>query len=390
MIQNPATAGTQAEAEIQKSGVRISPDAPVPLATTLNTLWPPRPRAASTSSTKLHGSRPKPEHPAWPTATHPAGMPNILNRIGAMARRVVASSTGRTLDDALGRWLDHVDARALVRPGTRDAYGVAARHLRRIAGAWPVDGWTESNTLAVRDALGPRPALVKRVLWVLHGVLSREGVDIDLRGLLPRSEPREVSLTREQAAAFIVAARARLDVLVSGSDRNGVACALLALLTGARVSELCNARREDVTIWRREDGRIVGTLRVPASRSKSKRARTVPLSTAAAELVAGLLAEHESPWMLPSGRLAGRPLGRITANRQFRQLAEDSGLTGVRLHDLRHTFASLAVQCGRSLYDVQRALGHSSAWMTERYAHLRPEHLIAVADAVAGEIGGGR
>ncbi len=59
----------------------------------------------------------------------------------------------------------------------------------------------------------------------------------------------------------------------------------------------------------------------------------------------------------------------------FRRACESVGVTNVRFHDLRHTFASALVQKGVDLYRVQRLLGHRDGRMTQRYAHLAPENL---------------
>lgn len=62
-----------------------------------------------------------------------------------------------------------------------------------------------------------------------------------------------------------------------------------------------------------------------------------------------------------------------------------SGIDDVRFHDLRHTFASWLVQRGRTLKEVQEALGHQTITMTMRYSHLAPDHLraaVAVLDDV--------
>ena len=59
-----------------------------------------------------------------------------------------------------------------------------------------------------------------------------------------------------------------------------------------------------------------------------------------------------------------------------------AGLAEVRMHDLRHSFASFLVNSGRSLYEVQRLLGHHDPKVTMRYAHLSPAALIEAANAV--------
>ena len=65
-----------------------------------------------------------------------------------------------------------------------------------------------------------------------------------------------------------------------------------------------------------------------------------------------------------------------------------AGLPDLRLHDLRHSYASTLVNNGVSIYDVQKLLGHNSIKTTQRYAHLSSEHLFtssAIADGTYGK-----
>lgn len=64
-------------------------------------------------------------------------------------------------------------------------------------------------------------------------------------------------------------------------------------------------------------------------------------------------------------------------------MRDQLGLEDVRIHDLRHTYASLLVNKGVSLYEVQQLLGHSSAQVTQRYAHLAPNTLHRRTEIVA-------
>ena len=61
----------------------------------------------------------------------------------------------------------------------------------------------------------------------------------------------------------------------------------------------------------------------------------------------------------------------------------------MRIHDLRHSFASFLINGGRSLYEVQQLLGHSTATMTQRYAHLARETLLEAANTVPVALAGG-
>jgi site-specific recombinase XerD len=58
------------------------------------------------------------------------------------------------------------------------------------------------------------------------------------------------------------------------------------------------------------------------------------------------------------------------------------------MHDLRHSFASLLINSGRTLYEVQRLLGHTQIKTTQRYAHLSEETLLAAANAATAAVGG--
>ena len=67
---------------------------------------------------------------------------------------------------------------------------------------------------------------------------------------------------------------------------------------------------------------------------------------------------------------------------QWRRIRRRAGLPGVRLHDLRHSYASFLVNQGVSLFVVQQLLGHSQTRTTQRYAHLAPKTLLDAAEIV--------
>lgn len=67
----------------------------------------------------------------------------------------------------------------------------------------------------------------------------------------------------------------------------------------------------------------------------------------------------------------------------FERACQEAGIDNFRIHDIRHTFASMAVMSGASLYDVQKLLGHQDIAMTQRYAHLSDEGLKKATAGVA-------
>jgi integrase len=149
---------------------------------------------------------------------------------------------------------------------------------------------------------------------------------------------------------------------------------LLLFLTGARRGEVLNARWDEFDLERR-------IWRIPET--KSGRPRTVPLSVSAVELLAELKRATNSPFVCPN-RETGKPF--VQVHKAWKRLCRDADLHDLRMHDLRHNFASYLVNNSRTLYEVQRILGHSNIKITERYAHLAHESLLEAADTVGALI----
>jgi integrase len=148
----------------------------------------------------------------------------------------------------------------------------------------------------------------------------------------------------------------------------------LLLLTGCRKSEITALRWDWVDFER-------GCLRLPTSKTGAK---VVALAAAALELLAGLRERDPAGgWVLPAARGVGPYTG---LQRDWERIRNRAGLPGVRLHDLRHSFASFAVADGHTLFMVGKVLGHKQARTTEVYAHLADDPLRAVADRTAARI----
>ena len=152
-----------------------------------------------------------------------------------------------------------------------------------------------------------------------------------------------------------------------------VAAIRLLALTGCRRSEVLGLRREDVALEAAE-------LRLPDSKTG---ARAVPLPPQAVELLASLLDAHDGPWVIP-GRKPGTPLRNI--DEAWRMIRERAGLEDVRLHDLRHSWASRALALGEALPVIGKLLGHSKMETTARYAHLARDSAQEAAERVAQSI----
>ena len=151
----------------------------------------------------------------------------------------------------------------------------------------------------------------------------------------------------------------------------------LLLLTGARLREVMCAEWSWVD-WER------GVLRVPAERGKTGAAE-VQLSQRAVVILRELeAAAGGRPWVVP-GDDGTKPL--VGYRKLWLALLEDAGIEGLRVHDLRHTFASYTLSAGHSLGVVGQLLGHRSAQTTTRYAHLVDEAARAAVARVSDELG---
>ncbi|OAN99984.1 hypothetical protein A8B75_19170 [Sphingomonadales bacterium EhC05] len=150
----------------------------------------------------------------------------------------------------------------------------------------------------------------------------------------------------------------------------------LLLLTGARKSELLNAE------WRHID-LVKRSWKIPLA--KNGRGRHVPLSQAAVDIINQLPKFDSCPYLLPNPKTL-KPYSDIKkAWQKARKLAD---LEDVHLHDLRHSFASMALNSGAKidLYTVGKILGHQSIASTERYSHLANDTLMAAAEAGAAKL----
>lgn len=177
-----------------------------------------------------------------------------------------------------------------------------------------------------------------------------------------REAQRELFLTEDQVRSLFRA----LEL-----EPNKTAANLIALLvaTGARRGEAMNARWEHIDLARR-------LWVVP--RSKSGKRRHIPLSEGAVRILGRVPRLEGVPWIFPSENPVN-PICCIT--KPWTRIKERAGLpAALRVHDLRHTYASILVSKGRSLYEVSQLLGHSQLGMTARYAHLAPAQLLEAAN----------
>ena len=127
--------------------------------------------------------------------------------------------------------------------------------------------------------------------------------------------------------------------------------------------------------------------KIPAVNSKSKRSASVPLNDSAMWVLDQLDTRGKSEYLFVSKR-TGKPFTSIRT--VWRRISKEAKLNNtanggknVRVHDLRHTYGSILVNAGRSLYEVQQILGHSDPKITMRYAHLSAKTLQEAANSAS-------
>lgn len=151
----------------------------------------------------------------------------------------------------------------------------------------------------------------------------------------------------------------------------------LLLFTGCRLREILHLKWEDVDFERQ-------VLFLPESKTGSK---TVILNAPALEVLAGL--DRLGPYVVP-GDNPEKP--RADLKRPWATIAKRAGLERVRLHDLRHTYASFGAGSGLGLPIIGKLLGHTQASTTQRYAHLDNDPLRrateVIGDRIASALGG--
>ena len=232
-------------------------------------------------------------------------------------------------------WLDVMAQQGLA-PATIERARVVFSHSLKLAIRWGVPGITTNPLVGI-----PRP---------------------------PLNNARERYLTTEEAQ--------RLKAAVEQS-RNKQLKYIVGLLlhTGCRVSEILHAEWSHLDLDRR-------LLRI--AQSKSGKARTLPLSKGALDLIAELPRYKGCPYLIPNPKALKPWVGIFMSWDTARKQA---GLPDLRIHDLRHSAASFMAAAGIDLYTIGKVLGHANYKTTTRYAHLANDQLLAAVEAGAAKLG---
>ena len=291
------------------------------------------------------------------------------------------AASGPTVAEFAARYLEeHVAVHC--KPGTQAQWrAVLSKHILPALGTLPLAAVSRDHVAGLHDRLSGTPAMANTAVAFLSRLFNAAEA-WGLEAAEDGNPCRFVVKYRERRRERFLSGPEfdRLGQTIAGMEADGhlpvhAAAALrLLMLTGCRRNEIAALRWEDVDL-------AEGELHLAETKTG---ARTVTLSPAAVAVLAALPRIEGNPWVI-AGRRRGTRLSNI--NQHWMRVRTEAGLEDVRLHDLRHSWASRALALGESLPAIGRLLGHTHMETTARYAHLARESVHEEAARIAASIG---
>ena len=234
--------------------------------------------------------------------------------------------------------------------------------------------------MELHESLCETPAMANMTVATLtHMYALARGWDLAPEDCDPcRSIPMNPKRSRERFmtdAEFTRLGQVLEEVSGNGSrvSAGAVATIRLLMLTGCRRNEILTLRWEHVDL---------DTAEIHLADGKTG-ARTVYLSQSAARVLAALPRTPGNPWVIPGNK----PVRHMTdIDAAWETIRAQAGLHDVRIHDIRHSFASRALALGETLPVIGKLLGHSDIETTARYAHLAHDSIHEAAERIADSI----
>ena len=288
-------------------------------------------------------------------------------------------SRGPTVAELAQRFLEEY-VPAHCKPGTQTVYRSAlVNHVVPRLGSRRVADIERADIVALHHALRATPYQANRTVQIL----SRLFTLAEVWGLRPDgSNPcRHVRRFREEKRERFLsdAEYARLGAALKAGEEQRleppevVAAIRPLMLTGCRRAEILTLQWDHVDLE-------AGELRLPDSKTG---ARTVHLGDPAIAVLRAIPRRAGDPFVI-AGTSPGRPMKDL--HHYWQRIRRRAGLEGVRIHDLRHSYASGGLLVGEGLPMIGKLLGHTNVHMTARYAHLANDPLKSAANRIASRI----
>lgn len=249
--------------------------------------------------------------------------------------------------------------------------------LRQEFGHFPIHGISRRHVQAFHASLvsqhGLAPATADHHVKLMRAVLNRalewETIEKNpLKGIkLFSPDNRVENVPNDEQMERL------LHVLMTDANRTACLIALFLLCTGCRLNEALQAR------WSQIDEQA-GMWRLPANSTKAARSRSVPLNPSAVYVIQQLDTRGKYEYLFVNKKTGTRFVGLMKV---WSRLREKAGLPRLRLHDLRHCYASRIISDGGSLVVVSQLLGHADVRVTARYLHWTPSALKQAANSAS-------
>jgi integrase len=284
----------------------------------------------------------------------------LIDAGGDPLAEIEAERGAATVEDLIERFLEeHVSRK---RPHTAYSYRSAIeRHIWPALGSMKVAAvaWSDVDALHRKITKAGRATQANRVVAVASKMFSlairwKMRTDNPVKGIERNAEQKR---KRYPSADELKRLTAALD---HHDDQQAADIIRLCLLTGCRVGEAMAARWDTIQI-------AAGIWTKPGSTTKQKTDHVVPLSAPAKQLLAKLRQRTNGPWVFPASSAPGH---RVAVQKSWLELCRIARIKGLRIHDLRHGFASQLASSGASLPLIGSLLGHSNPSTTARYSHL--------------------
>ena len=287
---------------------------------------------------------------------------------------------GPTVAELAERYLaEYVSVRCKPRT-VKTVRSVVRRHIVPILGKLPLAAVERAHVAELHGRLSATPAAANQAVRALSAMyklaesweLAPDGLSNPCRAIAEYPGRRRERFLTEAEFTRLGEALDQVET-ERGVSASAVAAIRLLLLTGCRKSEILTLRWEEVALEAAE-------LRLSDSKTG---ARVVSLSGPAVKLLTGLPRLPGVPWVIP-GRKPGTHLRKL--DDAWQSVRSRAGLDDVRLHDLRHSFASRALALGEGLPMIGKLLGHARIETTSRYAHFARDSVRESAERVAASI----